>query len=479
MARPVCATAGSSAARTSNQQVGRWCSGHLKSFALLLALVVLGWLQMPATATADVAAVQTCAPGPSTACVLVNIFDADNNPVADVGVTLTAPDGTSSQSVSTANGPTPFESTDAVVYSVSLDPATIPAEFEGATTELNVTAQYGATARATFRLADDAPVPATPGSETTSTTGQPAQSSAPTATSPGVSANRIWQQLASGLRFGLMLALASLGANLIYGTTRLSNFAHGEQVTLGAVFSFLFVNSMGLPLWLAAIMAVVLCVALGWLQDAAIWRPLRKRGTPVTQMMIVTIGLAIALQFLIQFMVGTGTFQVVGGNPRTWSIGPVTMSRISFLAMAIALVALIAVWWFLTRTRLGQATRAVSDNPALASATGINTNSVIRFVWMLACGLAGLAGLLFALMFGAANWNMGMQMLLLMFAAITLGGLGTANGALVGSLIIGFAVELTSLFLPSDLRYATALVILILALLIRPQGILGLRDRIG
>ncbi|MFT3943660.1 MAG: branched-chain amino acid ABC transporter permease [Ancrocorticia sp.] len=447
---------------------------------LLTVLIVVGFLQIPASAYADVAAAETCAPDPATACVLVNVLDGNNTPVAGVGVTLTAPDGSSSAGVSIAEGPTVFQSTSAVAYSITLDPATLPPEFAGTVTEHQVTAQFGANARATFRLAEAAPAPTTSQSTTTSspTSGGTAVSE-PVASSSGITSDRVWQQLASGLRFSLMLALASLGANLIYGTTRLSNFAHGEQVTLGAVFSFLLVNSLGLPLWLSAIIAVVLCAATGWVQDALIWLPLRRRGTPVTQTMIVTIGLSIALQFLIQFLVGTGTFQVVGGNPSTWTIGPVTMPRISFLAMGISLVAIAGVWWFLTRTRLGQATRAVSDNPALASTTGINTNSVIRLVWTLACGLAGLSGILFALMFGAANWNMGMQMLLLMFAAITLGGLGTANGALVGSLIIGFAVELTSLFLPSDLRYATALFILIIALLVRPQGILGLRDRIG
>lgn len=469
--------AGSTAARSRRAVRTR---SRTRALLSLFAVVGLVWLAAPNMAHADVLPAADCVPDGATGCVLVNVFDGDRNPVGDVAVTVTGPQDTSAEATSTADGPTSFGATVAEVYTVTLDPDSLPAEYKDAKTELQVTVQFGTNARATFLLADGS------GGTPTSTPTTDASAS-PGATPPagstggsgGVSSDRVWQQLASGLRFGLMLALASLGANLIYGTTKLSNFAHGEQVTLGAVLSFLFVSSMGMPLWLGAILAVIVCAATGWLQDAAIWKPLRKRGMPVTQVMIVTIGLAIALQFLIQFLVGTGTFQVVGGNPKTWSVGPVTMPRISYFAMLISIVALVGVSIFLTKTRLGRATRAVSDNPALASATGINTNSVIRLVWTMACGLAGLAGLLFALMFGAANWNMGMQMLLLMFAAITLGGLGTANGALVGSLIIGFAVELSSLVLPSDLRYATALVILILALLVRPQGILGLRDRIG
>ena len=446
----------------------------LATLAALTGILCL----LPLSAHAEVTAVTECERSSEHGCVQVNIFDGYREPVADVKVTLEGPDGTV-DAFSTAEGPTTFQVDTADTYTVTLDGASIPADFPSAGTDLvkDLTVQFGSTARGTFDLTEAAAAPVPDGEASASA------SSAPTAPaqedgSSGVSMDRVWQQLASGLRFGLMLALASVGASLIYGTTRVSNFAHGEQVTLGAVLSYLLIQ-VGLPLWGAAILAIGICAATGWLQDAALWKPLRRRGTPVTQIMIVTIGLSIALQFLIQFMVGTGTFQVVTGNPRTVTFGPITMTHESLLAMGISLVVLLAIGFFLTRTRLGRATRAVSDNPALASATGINTNSVIRLVWTLACGLAGLAGLMFALMFGAANWNMGLQMLLLMFAAITLGGLGTANGALVGSLIIGFAVELSSLVIPSDLRYATALLILIIVLLVRPQGILGRADRIG
>ncbi|GAA2529760.1 branched-chain amino acid ABC transporter permease [Rarobacter incanus] len=454
---------------------------RLRAIAMLFALIGAVWMMLPSVANADVTASEKCTKDATTGCVMVNVFGKDREPVGGVKITLKAPDGASATATSTDKGATSFEATTADAYSVSLDPASLPDEFaDAAPADVTVTVQFGATARATFDLtAPAATAPAaTSGSTPTAGSNTTKAATSTDSAGTGLSADRVWQQLASGLRFGLMLALASLGANLIYGTTKLSNFAHGEQVTLGAVIAYLFV-SIGAPLWLAAILSVAISAATGWLQDVGIWKPLRKRGTPITQVMIVTIGLSIALQFLIQFMVGTGTFQVVSGNPTTWTVGPITMTKISFIAMLISIVALVAVAWFLTRTRLGRATRAVSDNPALASATGINTNGVIRLVWTLSAGLAGLSGLLFALMFGAANWNMGMQMLLLMFAAITLGGLGTANGALVGSLVIGFAVELSSLFLPSDLRYATALFILILALLVRPQGILGLRDRIG
>jgi neutral amino acid transport system permease protein len=148
--------------------------------------------------------------------------------------------------------------------------------------------------------------------------------------------------------------------------------------------------------------------------------------------------------------------------------------------MGISVLVLAGVGFALLRTRVGRATRAVSDNPALASASGIDVDKVIRLVWIVAMGLAGLSGLLYALVTNGIKWDSGMQILLLLFAAVTLGGLGTAFGALVGSLIIGLVVELSPVLgMPGDFKYATALLLLILLLLVRPQGLLGKPERIG
>jgi branched-chain amino acid transport system permease protein len=149
------------------------------------------------------------------------------------------------------------------------------------------------------------------------------------------------------------------------------------------------------------------------------------------------------------------------------------------IAMGVSIVVILAVAWFLTRTRIGKATRAISDNPQLAAASGIDVDRVIRYVWILAGVLAAISGILWAYFRPGVKWDMGMQMLLLMFAAITLGGLGTAFGALVGSLIVGIAVEISTLWIPSDLKYASALVVLIVILLVRPQGLLGRKERLG
>ena len=149
------------------------------------------------------------------------------------------------------------------------------------------------------------------------------------------------------------------------------------------------------------------------------------------------------------------------------------------ISMGISIVVLVAVAYWLLRTRTGKATRAISDNPSLAAASGIDVDHVIRLLWILGAALAGLSGILWAYFRPGIKWDMGWQILLLIFAAIVLGGLGTAFGALVGSIIVGLLVEVSTLWFPSDLKYVAPLTILIIVLLFRPQGILGRKERIG
>jgi neutral amino acid transport system permease protein len=240
-----------------------------------------------------------------------------------------------------------------------------------------------------------------------------------------------------------------------------------------------FSVTLGMPVWLAIIIALILSAVLGWVLDAGIWKPLRRKGVGVIPLMIVSIGLSLAMRYVYQYFVGGSTHQLPGSGLADLQFGPIRLSPIDMASMAISIVVLLAVAYFLLRTRIGKATRAVADNPSLASASGIDVDAVIRIVWVLGAALAGLSGVLWAYFRPGVAWDMGFQILLLVFAAVTLGGLGTAFGALVGSLIVGVFVELSTLWLPSDMKYVGALVILILVLLFRPQGILGRRERIG
>nr|WP_246020924.1 branched-chain amino acid ABC transporter permease [Arthrobacter echini] len=282
----------------------------------------------------------------------------------------------------------------------------------------------------------------------------------------------------AGFSFGLLLALSAVGLSLIFGTTGLTNFAHGEMVTFGAVVAF-GLAATGLPIAVAIVLAVVAGGLLGYVQDAGLWKPLRRRGTGLVPMMIVSIGLALALRYIIQLFFGGATQQLPGSQSEIIDVGSVSISRNNLTSLAVSLVIILVVAFLLLRTRVGKATRAVADNPALAAASGIDVDRVIRIVWVVGGMLAALGGILWAYYRPGVSYNMGQQILLLIFAGVTLGGLGTVFGALIGSIIVGLFVEISTIWLEADLKYVGALLILILVLLFRPQGILGRSERIG
>ena len=292
--------------------------------------------------------------------------------------------------------------------------------------------------------------------------------------------DQVIARIVYGLNFGLMLGLASVGLSLVFGTTGLSNFAHAEMVTFGALAAFFVTSVLDLPIWIAIPVAVVLSGAMGWGLDSGLWRPLRRRGLGLVQLMIVSIGLSLAARYVFQFFASGGTTQLPGfDSPKIKLFGATALSVIDIASMVLSLVVIIAFAWWLMKSQTGKATRAISDNPDLAAASGIDVDRVIRTVWIIAAALAGLSGVLWAYFRPGIKWDMGAQILLLIFAAVTLGGLGTAFGALLGSLVVGLLVEVSSLVIPSDLKYVGALVVLIVILLVRPQGILGRKERIG
>lgn len=286
------------------------------------------------------------------------------------------------------------------------------------------------------------------------------------------------QLVVEGIRFGLLLALAALGLSLIFGTTGLVNFAHGEMVALGAIVAWAL-NTSGLPFLAAAVIAVILCALAGALQEVGLWRPLRKRKTGLIAMMIVTIGLSIFLRFSYQYFIGGANksyrdYVIQDGL----NLGPVSLAPRDVWSMGIALVILILVGLFVIYGRIGKAMRAVADNPSLAAASGIDVNRVILFVWVMGGGLAGLSGILLGLS-QQVKFDMGFDLLLLVFAGVVLGGLGTAFGALVGSVLVGLFVTVSTLWIPPELKNVAAFAVMILILLWRPQGILGRSERVG
>ncbi|CAB4560032.1 MAG: branched-chain amino acid ABC transporter permease [Actinobacteria bacterium] len=292
-------------------------------------------------------------------------------------------------------------------------------------------------------------------------------------------AERWLQRLSDGIRLGLIIAMCSVGLSLIFGTTGLTNFAHGEMVTFGAMVAYLF-NTMGVHILLATPIAVVAGGLLGYSSDRWGFAKLRARGVGLITQMVITLGISIAAKnfFLWRFGGRNQPYENYT-NQVGIEIGPITITPRDLITAILSALVLVAVALTLQYSRLGKATRAVSDNADLASSTGIDSSKVIRLIWIAGGALAALGGV-FRGLDEEVSWDLGTILLFLMFAGITLGGLGSAYGALVGGFVIGVLVEMSVLFgVPTELKAAPALVVLILILLVRPQGILGRSQRVG
>lgn len=287
------------------------------------------------------------------------------------------------------------------------------------------------------------------------------------------------QLFVEGLKFGLIIAMSAIGLSLIFGTTGLVNFAHGELVTLGALIVWGLNQGLGIHLIPAVLIGVVLGALAGAVQDRALWRPLRDRGTGLIAMLVISIGLSIFLRYVFLYL-----FQ---GRARPYgqyavqsalNLGPVRITPKDLTVMVLSVVVLIAVGLLLQKTKVGRAMRAVAGNRDLAASSGIDVEKVIMYVWALGGALATLGGVFFGLA-ESVRWEMGFTLLLLMFAGVVLGGLGTAYGALVGSLIVGIFVQMSTLVVSPELKNVGALLVMIVILLVRPQGILGTKQRVG
>ncbi|WP_375137712.1 SdrD B-like domain-containing protein [Bifidobacterium sp. UTBIF-78] len=447
-------------------------------FALLMALSIAA----PGRASAA-EAVPTCNPTATNGCVNGILQDADKKPIANVTLKLSGKE--EATATTDAEGKWAFSVTADGEYTVTMDESVAKEHgLKASTATVDIEKNSFDKARQVVRF--DKPAAASTGSAGSGSTadGKSGSQSGASADTNGSAATanigkRIWQQLFSGIIFGLMLGLMSVGMNLVYGTTGLSSFSHGEQVSLGGLMAYVGTQVLHWPLIPSAIFAVVIGALTGLIQNELVWAPLRRKRVGTMQQMIVTIGLSMALQYVFQFFFGGEIKGITKSVPASFEIGPITTDVPTLVSAAIAILVIVGVSLFLYRTRLGRATRAVSDNAALASASGINVEQVVRIVWILSCGMAALSGVLLGIYLNGISWNTGATLLLLMFAAVTLGGLGTANGALVGSLIIGIVADMSSLVIPNDMRYASALAILIIVLLIRPQGLFGKQQRVG
>lgn len=294
---------------------------------------------------------------------------------------------------------------------------------------------------------------------------------------------RALQLAIDGAKLGLLIAMCAIGLSLIYGTTGLTNFAHGEMVTFGAMSAYLFhvtgVFGWQAPLVVGGLFALILGGLAGYVFNESVWRPLRRRGASLISALVVSIGFSIFFRYVMLFIFGgrDGFYRDYRIQERI-DFGRFDLAPKDIWIMGLSIVVLVGVASALQFTRIGKAMRAVADNRDLAASSGIDVEKVIRWVWVSGSALAALGGVMFAAT-EAIGWEMGFRLLLLMFAGVTLGGLGTAYGALFGSLIVGVFIQTSTLVIPSDLKNVGALIMLVVVLLVRPQGLLGRAERIG
>ncbi|CAN5818328.1 branched-chain amino acid ABC transporter permease [soil metagenome] len=286
------------------------------------------------------------------------------------------------------------------------------------------------------------------------------------------------QLLVNGLVTGSVFAIAAVGVSLIYGILRLVNFAYGDVMAYGACMAFLFNVTLGLQMVLSTALAMVATAVLSVALELVLWRPLRARGAGFMSLFLASIGLALILRQMLLLVAGPQS-RAYDVNPyKVYVIGSVRLSGSQAIAIAVAVVAIVLVGVLLSSTSLGRTMRAVADDRALAAVAGIDTGRVVLLTWIVSGLLAGLAGVLAALVQSTFDPNFGFALLLPVFAAVVLGGIGSAYCALLGGRVLGVVTELATwggFFggVNSVYKPVVAFAILIGVLLVRPQGLFG------
>jgi neutral amino acid transport system permease protein len=280
---------------------------------------------------------------------------------------------------------------------------------------------------------------------------------------------QIIQLIVNGIAVGSIIALAAVGLTLTYGILRLSNFAHGDFLTLGAYLTLLL-NTLGLNIWVSMVLAAAGTVLAMLLSEKLLWSRMRSIRANSTTLIIISIGLALFLR--------NGIILLWGGRNQNYNL-PITPALDIFgirvpqnqlLVLALALLAIVALHYLLQNTKIGKAMRAVADDLDLAKVSGIDVDQVIFWTWLIAGTLTSLGGSMYGLI-TAVRPNMGWFLILPLFASVILGGIGNPYGAIAAAFIIGIVQEVSTPWLGSQYKQGVALLIMILVLLIRPKGL--------
>lgn len=291
------------------------------------------------------------------------------------------------------------------------------------------------------------------------------------------------QLVANGLVIGSVYAIAAVGVSLVYGILRLVNFAYGDFMAFGALIAFAVNGPLHQSMILAAAAGMVATAVLSVLLDFVLWKPLRARRAGFMSLFLASIGFALVLRQALLFGAGAGPRSYRINPYRVFVLGEVRLSEAQVITIATAAAAIVVVGIFLSVTTTGRVLRAMSDDRALAAVSGIDVGRATRTAWVISGLLAGLGGVLAAMVEYSFDPNFGFQLLLPVFAAVVLGGIGSAYGALAGGLVLGLAQEVSTWSgfaggVNPVYKPVVAFAVLALALLVRPQGFFG-RARLG
>jgi branched-subunit amino acid ABC-type transport system permease component len=276
-----------------------------------------------------------------------------------------------------------------------------------------------------------------------------------------------------GLVTASVLAIASVGLTLQFGVTNYVNFAYGDFMSLGAYLTFELNTGGHMDVWLATAVSAVLMGFVGVATDRFLLSPFTRRFPNLFYVLIVTFGLSLILLNVISAIWSPNYQQLPVATENPLHLGPflLTPSQVAIFGVGVALMFL--VHFLLTRTKLGKAMRAMSDNTSLAMVSGIDTRLVTSITWWITGALSGVAGSVLAIDLGTITPAVGETFLFVIFASVILGGIGKPYGAMLGALVIGLATEISAVAINSAYKLDVAFLILVIVLLVRPQGIIA------
>jgi branched-chain amino acid transport system permease protein/neutral amino acid transport system permease protein len=275
-----------------------------------------------------------------------------------------------------------------------------------------------------------------------------------------------------GLITSAVLAIAAVGFTLQFAVTDVLNLAFAAVMTAGA-FTAYWLNQHGVTIWLALLVAMAACSALSVLLNLVVYAPFQRRGSSSITIVIVSLGMALIIEFGIQAIVGGVNVSYAMSQGHTYTAGGLTLTTVQLVIIALSLVVMAGAHFLLRYTKLGKAMRATAANRSLARNCGIRTSRVITTTWALTGALGGLAGTVFAIDIGSFGPTSTDLFVVLILAAVFLGGPGHAYGAMIGALLIGVATEVSAAYIPPDYKYVVAFVVLLAMLAVRPSGLFG------